>query len=134
VAKTNHSYGFQRHGWAGVGPGPLLEPVTSLGVVSGSRTGEFEGTGTFNSSLGAAKQRVSGQAVFHDRSCAGHIQHQVWLVLPGQEVSLPPLDIDFATVNGGADVLGEPTALPGAVDHTVPRMACRLMRSEGHGG
>jgi hypothetical protein len=135
AAKTSHSYGFQCHGWASVGPGQPLEQVTFLGIVSGSRTGKFTGAGTFNSSLGGARQRVTGQAQFQDRYCSGHIQYEVTLVLPGGgEMLLPPLDIDFVTVNGGSDVLGAPTALPGVVGNAVPRMVCRLMRSEGRGG
>lgn len=131
AAKTNHSYGFQCHGWASVGVGLPLEPVTFLGTVSGSKTGEFNGTGTFNSRLGGARQRVSGLASFHDRACSGHIQYKVWLILPELEIDLPVLDIDFVTVGGGAEILGAPTALPGIQGDQVPRMVCRLVRSEG---
>jgi hypothetical protein len=71
-----------------------------------------------------------GQAIFQDKSCFGHIQYQIKLVLPdGSEVDvgIPPLDIDFAVVNGGFEILGTPVALPGVTGAAVPRMSCRLV-------
>jgi hypothetical protein len=113
AARTSGTYGFQCQGLASVGAG--LEPVTFLGTVSGSASGLFEGTGVFSSSLGSARQRVTGVAQFYDHTCAGHIQYRIFLLGPtGQDLlELAPLDIDFVTVAGGREVLGTPNALPG---------------------
>jgi hypothetical protein len=127
-AKTNDLYGFQCQGYSNVGAG--LEPVTFVGTVAGSVTGIFDGYGTFSSSLGSSRQHAVGQAIFQDKSCFGHIQYQIKLVLPnGSEVDvgIPPLDIDFAVVNGGFEILGTPVALPGVTGAAVPRMSCRLV-------
>lgn len=129
AAKTKATYGFQCHGHAQVIPGLGLEPVTLVGTVAGSETGIFDGTGTFNSSLGSVRQHVVGQADFQDRTCAGHIKYRVFLVLPNgaDGPELPPLDIDFATVNGGFEILGTPNG-PGATGAAVPRLTCRLVK------
>ena len=131
-AKTNTSYGFQCQGYSNVGAG--LEPVTFVGTVAGSATGVFDGYGTFSSSLGSSRQHAVGQAIFQDKSCFGHIQYQLKLVLPdGSEVDvgIPPLDIDFTVVNGGSEILGTPVALPGVTGAAVPRMSCRLVTIQG---
>jgi hypothetical protein len=128
-AKTKGPYGFQCQGYSNVGAG--LEPVTFVGTVAGSDIGVFDGYGTFSSSLGSSRQHAVGQAVFQDKTCFGHIQYQITLVLPnGSEidVGIPPLDIDFTVVNGGFEILGTPNALPGATGAAVPRMSCRLVR------
>jgi len=106
-AKTKGPYGFQCQGYSNVGAG--LEPVTFLGTVAGSDTGVFDGYGTFSSSLGSSRQHAVGQGVFQDKTCFGHIQYQIKLVLPnGSEVDvgIPPLDIDFTVVNGGSKSSG----------------------------
>ncbi len=126
-AKTKGPYGFQCHGYAAVSAAGL-EPVTFVGTVEGSNAGVFRGLGTFNSSLGSARQRVIGTADFQDRTCAGHIRYDVFLILPGGvEVPLPPLDIDFVTVDGGREVLGTPNS-PAGTGAAVPRMSCRLVK------
>jgi hypothetical protein len=127
--KTNDSYGFQCQGYSNVGAG--LEPVTFVGTVAGSETGVFDGYGTFSSSLGSSRQHAVGQGVFQDKTCFGHIQYHIKLVLPdGSEVDvgIPPLDIDFTVVNGGFEILGTPVALPGVTGAFVPRMSCRLVK------
>lgn len=129
--KTNNWYGFQCQGYSNVGAG--LEPVTFVGTVAGSKTGVFDGYGTFSSSLGSSRQHAVGQATFQDKSCFGHIQYQIRLVLPdGSEVDvgIPPLDIDFTVVNGGFEILGTPVALPGVAGDAVPRMSCRLVNTQ----
>ena len=129
--KTNNWYGFQCQGYSNVGAG--LEPVTFVGTVAGSNTGVFDGYGTFSSSLGSSRQHAVGQAIFQDKSCFGHIQYQIKLVLPdGSEldVGIPPLDIDFTVVNGGFEILGTPVALPGVTGDAVPRMSCRLVNTQ----
>ncbi len=123
-------YGFQCQGWVNVGPG--LEPVTFLGTVEGSPAGIYNGTGVFNSSLGSARQRVSGQAIFQDRSCAGQVRYRVWLLTPAGEVPLPDLEVDFVPVSNGRETLGTATAAPGVAGAAVPRMNCRLVRMGGH--
>ena len=131
-AKTNDLYGFQCQGYSNVGVG--LEPVTFVGTVAGSNSGVFDGYGTFSSSLGSSRQHAVGQAVFQDKTCFGHIQYQIRLVLPdGSEVDvgIPPLDIDFTVVNGGLEILGTPNALPGVTGAGVPRMSCRLVKIKG---
>ena len=128
-AKTKGPYGFQCQGYSNVGAG--LEPVTFVGTVAGSDTGVFDGYGTFSSSLGSSRQHAVGQAVFQDKTCFGHIQYQIKLVLPGGnevDVGIPPLDIDFTVVNGGFEILGTPNALPGVTGAAVPRMSCRLVK------
>lgn len=127
-ARTNHVYGFQCHGFAQVVPGVGLEPVTLVGTVSGSPTGIFEGYGTFSASIGSIRQHVIGQAVFQDRTCFGHIKYKVWIALPGgaNGPELPPLDIDFAVVDGGDEILGSPNAF-GSTGADVPRLTCRLV-------
>jgi hypothetical protein len=128
-AKTKGPYGFQCQGYSNVGAG--LEPVTFVGTVAGSDTGVFDGYGTFSSSLGSSRQHAVGQAVFQDKTCFGHIQYQIKLVLPNgseMDVGIPPLDIDFIVVNGGFEILGTPNALPGVTGAAVPRMSCRLVK------
>jgi hypothetical protein len=130
AARTKGPYGFQCQGQAQVLPGLGLEPVTLVGTVAGSSTGVFDGRGTFSSSLGSARQHLVGQAQFQDRTCFGHIRYRVWLMLPdgSDGLELPPLDIDFATVAGGFEILGTPNALAGVSGADVPRLSCRLVR------
>lgn len=133
AAKIRQTYGLQCRGQTQVVPGLGLEPVTLAGTVSGDRAGVFNGTSVFNSSFGAARQRVVGQAVFQDHSCFGHIRYRIFLQLPGggDGPELAPLDIDFAVANGGDEILGTPTALAGVTDAAVPRMNCRLVKVGG---
>ena len=121
--KTNASYGFVCSGNANVGAG--FEPVTFVGTVSGSESGVFEGTGVLNSGLGSIPVHAVGPAIFRDRTCFGHIQYQQNIV---GGPSLPPLDIDFATVDGGFEILGATSALPGVSGNAVPRLTCRLVK------
>lgn len=132
AAKTRGTYGFTCQGFAQLWPGQGLEPVSIVGTVTGSPSGVFEGYPTFNASLGSLRQHVVGQAVFQDRSCFGHIQYRVWLVQPNgvDGPELPPLDIDFATVEGGGELLGAATG-PGATGAAVPRITCRLVKVKG---
>jgi hypothetical protein len=129
---TRLTYGFQCQGQAQVIPGLGLEPVTLVGTVSGSESGVFDGRGIFNSSLGPIGQHLVGQAVFQDRTCFGHIKYRVFVSLPNgaDGPELPPLDIDFATVDGGSEILGVPTG-PGATGAAVPRLSCRLVKVRG---
>ena len=129
AARNKGPYGFQCQGFVNVGAG--LEAVTFLGTVRGSNAGVFNGSGVFNSSLGSARQRVTGQATFENRSCVGRITYQVFLQTPGGEVPLPDLDIAFVPVAGGLETLGVPVAPPGVTGDAVPRMACRLVRLQG---
>lgn len=127
--KTEATYGFQCQGQAQVIPGLGLEPVTLVGTVAGSDAGIFDGRGSFNSSLGSLRQHLVGHADFQDKTCFGHIKYRVFLILPNGNdgPELPPLDIDFATVNGGSEILGTPNA-PGASGAAVPRLSCRLVK------
>jgi hypothetical protein len=129
AAKTSQTYGFQCQGQTQLIPGAGLEPITFVGTVSGSHSGVFEGYGTLNSSsFGTFRQHFRGPAEFQDRTCFGHIQYKVWIALPsGDGPELPPLDIDFAVIAGGDEILGTPTGY-GAVGPNVPRVACRLVK------
>jgi len=128
--KTNKTYGFVCQGFAQVIPGAGLEPFGQVGVVSGSPTGFFEGYGTISASFGSVRQHVRGQAVFQDRTCFGHIQYRVWIALPnGDGPELPRLDIDFAVVDGGHEILGSPNNF-GGVGADVPRVTCRLVETK----
>lgn len=133
AAKTQHTYGFQCQGLTEMLPGLGLEPVTFVGTVTGDRAAVFRGYGSFNSStFGATRQRVVGQALFHEHSCFGRIRYDIFVQLPGGgEAPLPPLDIDFTVVNGGGEILGTPTAAPGVTGAAVPRLSCRLVRVQG---
>jgi len=131
-ARTNAIYGFQCTGYSNVGAG--LEPVTFVGTVSGSPTGIFDGYGTFSSSGGSNRTHATGQATFKDKTCFGHIQYKQLAVFPDEsehDVGIPPLDIDFATVDNGFEILGTPVALSGVTGAGVPRMACRLVKIKG---
>lgn len=130
AAKTKGLYGFQCQGSTNVGAG--LEPVTLVGTVAGSASGVFDGYGTFNSSLGSLRQHLVGEATFQDRSCFGHIKYRVFLVQASgaDSTELPPLDIDFATVDGGHEILGTPNAPIGS-GAAVPRISCRLVKVGG---
>ena len=109
-----------------------MEAVTFVGTVAGSNIGIFDGYGTFNSSLGSFRQHVMGPANFSDRTCAGHVTYRVWIALPnGDGPELPMLDIDFVTVNGGFEILGTPNATAGVTGAGVPRLTCRLVRTQG---
>ena len=127
-AKTNQTYGFQCQGFAQFAPGAGLEPMTQVGVVSGSPTGVFDGYGTLSASIGSIRQHVRGQAIFQDRTCFGHITYKVWIALPNgtNGPELPSLDIDFAVVDGGEQILGAPNAF-NATGADVPRIACKLV-------
>lgn len=132
-ARTNTTYGFQCQGYATVSPAGL-EPVTFIGTVAGSETGIFDGYGTFSASNGSSRLHATGQATFQDKTCFGHIQYKQLAVFPDgseHDVGLPPLDIDFATVDNGFEILGTPVALPGVTGAGVPRMSCRLVRVRG---
>ena len=128
-ARTKGPFGFQCHGSATVSAAGL-EPVTFLGTVNGSNSGRFNGTGTFSSSLGSARQRVVGDAVFADRSCSGQISYTVYLLGPNGEDLFPlpdKLDINFVTVNDFKEILGAPYS-PSGVGPVVPRLVCRLVK------
>jgi hypothetical protein len=126
--KTKDTYGFVCHGFAQVIPMAGLEPIALVGTVTGSPTGVFEGYATLTASIGTVREHVRGQAVFQDSTCFGHIQYRVWIALPsGDGPELPPLDIDFATVSGGEEILGSPNN-PGASGADVPRINCRLVK------
>ncbi len=127
--RTKGTYGFQCQGSATVGAAGL-EPVTLLGTVAGNSGGRFTGTGTFSSSLGSVRQRVVGDAVFTDRTCAGRISYTVFLVGPNGEDLFPlpdRLDINFVTVNNFREILGTPYS-PTGTGAAVPRLSCRLMK------
>ena len=129
AAKTSKTYGFQCQGQAQLSPGLGLEPITFVGTVTGSRSGVFDGYGTLNSgSFGTLRQHLRGPAQFQDRTCFGHIQYRVFVVLPGggDGPELPPLDIDFTVVDGGNEIFGAPTGY-GATGADVPRLVCRLL-------
>lgn len=131
-SRTKGSYGFQCQGSAAVSAAGL-EPVTLLGSVTGNSSGRFAGTGTFSSSLGSARQRVVGEAVFADRSCAGRISYAVFLVGPNGEDLFPlpdRLDINFVTVNDFKEILGTPYS-PTGTGAAVPRLSCRLVKVSG---
>lgn len=128
--KTNETYGFVCQGFAQVIPGAGLEPITQVGVVSGSPSGVFDGYGTVSASFGSVRQHLRGQAVFQDRTCFGHIQYRVWIALPnGDGPELPRLDIDFAVVDGGKEILGSPNNF-GGTGADVPRVTCRLVTTK----
>ena len=125
--KTDKTYGFVCQGFAEVVPGLGLEPITQVGVVRGSPTGVFEARGTLSASIGSVRQHLLGQAVFQDRTCFGHIQYRVWVALAnGDGPELPRLDIDFAVVDGGDEILGSPNNF-GGTGAAVPRLTCRLV-------
>lgn len=125
--KTNLTYGYICTGQAQVIPGMGLEPVTLVGTVSGSPTGFFDGRGTFTASFGSAKQHLMGPAVFQDKTCFGHVKYRVFATLAnGADGMESALDIDFATVDGGNEILGAPTGY-GASGADVPRLSCRLV-------
>src|SRR3982750_3116340 len=130
AAKTRGPYGFQCSGTASTPVG--FEAVTFIGTVAGNSTGFFDGVGTFNSGAGSNIIHSRGQAVFTNR-CFGHIQYQQLIVTPGGEFDLhQPLDVDFAVVNGGQEILGTPVAtLPSDRGPAVPRMSCRLVKIGG---
>ena len=128
--KMNRTYGFVCQGFVQVVPGAGLEPVSQVGIQQGSPTGVFEGYATLSASIGSVRQRASGQAVFHDRTCFAQIRYRVWLVLPNGALGpeLPPLDADFVVVDGGKEVLGAPNNFAGN-GADVPRMTCRLVET-----
>jgi hypothetical protein len=135
-------YGFNCSGSASAGG--ALEPVSFGGVVQGNATGFYEGYGTFNSSGGSVHTHVSGQAnygknceghadceAFTAKNCWGHIDYTTdEILLPGGGVvSLPPVSVDFAVVDGGREILGTPVpSFPGATGDFVPRFTCRLVK------
>src|SRR6185295_17364970 len=80
--RTDTTYGYVCNGFAEVVPGLGLEPATLVGVVRGSPTGIFEGHGTLSASIGSVRQNLSGQAIFQNQTCFGHIQYRVWVALP----------------------------------------------------
>jgi hypothetical protein len=125
--KTDRAYGYACQGFAQVNPAVGLEPVTLVGVVRGSPTGIFDGHATFSASIGSVRQHLNGQAIFQDRTCFGHIQYRVWILLPNgtDGPELPPLDIDFTTVDGGEQIFGAPNNFAGT-GAAVPRLVCKL--------
>jgi hypothetical protein len=124
--KTDKAYGYVCQGFAEVVPGVGLEPITLVGVVRGSPTGIFDGHGTLSASIGSIRQHLRGQAIFQDRTCFGHIQYRVWVLLPnGDGPELPRLDIDFTTVDGGDQIFGAPNNF-GGTGPAVPRLTCHL--------
>ena len=130
--RTKGSYGFQCQGSAAVSAAGL-EPVTLLGSIASNGSGRFAGTGTFSSSLGSARQRVVGDAVFSDRSCAGRISYTVFMVGPNGEDLFPlpdKLDINFVTVNNFREIMGTPYS-PTGTGAAVPRLSCRLVKDSG---
>lgn len=127
AVKTKGTYGFQCQGSADMGSG--LVPATFVGTVAGGDTGIFDGTGTFTYPGSSIKTHAIGQANFQDKTCFGHIQYQLFLILPsGTEVDLHlPLDIDFAVVDGGFEILGTPNSLGGVPGNAF--MSCRLVKT-----
>jgi hypothetical protein len=118
--KTRATYGFQCQGTANIGYG--ASGATYVGTVTGSDSGYFTGGGTFTLPSGSISTQAAGQAHFDDASCFGHIQYQV--TASGQ--SLGTLDVDFAVVNGGSEVLGTPNAWNGNPGSVL--MTCRLVK------
>jgi hypothetical protein len=120
-------YGFQCQG--STSTGAALEPVTFVGTVEGRDDGFYDGTGTFNSSLGSATTHVAGFATF-GKNCFGRVVYSTneILIPGGGTVPLPPLVIDFVPVNNFSEILGTPVAAPGVTGDGVPRMSCRLVR------
>lgn len=128
--KTRGPYGFQCQGTADVGGG--LAPATLVGTVKSDATGFFDGGGTFTTPGSSIKVHAKGQANFQDETCFGHIQYQQFVVLPdgSDGPQLPPLDIDFAVVEGGLEILGTPNSLGGVPGNVF--MSCRLVKAFGH--
>ncbi len=128
--KTRGPYGFQCQGSADLGGG--IGPATLVGTVAGSDTGFFDGGGIFTTPGSSLRIHAKGQANFQDSTCFGHIQYQQFIVLPdGSDGSqLPPLDIDFATVEGGLEILGTPNSIGGVPGNVF--MSCRLVKARGH--
>lgn len=133
AAKLRGTYAFQCHGFATANPAVGLEAVTFVGSVDSNAAGVYEGLGIFNSSLGRVRQHLVGQAEYVDRQCTGSIQYRVWLVLPdgSDGPELPPLYADFVVGKDGREILGVPSnPTPGASGGAVPRLNCRLLRSQ----
>ena len=129
AAKAAGDYGFQCHGSSA--PAGILEPVTFIGMVTGTEDGFYEGAGTFNSSAGSLTIHVAGQATF-GHSCFGHVDYNTHEIrLPGGAVvPLPPISFDFIAVDGGNEILGTGVANPAsAIGDFVPRVTCRLVRT-----
>lgn len=128
--KTRGPYGFQCQGTADAGGG--LAPATLVGTVTASDTGFFDGGGTFTTPGQSTKVHAKGQAEFRDSTCFGHIRYQQFVVLPdgSDGPQLPTLDIDFAVVEGGLEVLGTPNSLGGVPGNVF--MSCRLVKAFGH--
>jgi hypothetical protein len=130
AAKAAGSYGFQCHG--SQFSRTVFEPVTFIGTVKGTKDGFYEGYGTFNSSDGSVTIHVAGQASFGP-SCFGHIDYTTnEILLPdGGTTALPTLSIDFIAVDN--EILGMPVAPPGGTGDLVPRVTCRLVRTDRKG-
>ena len=121
AAKTKVTYGFQCSGVANAPPTFAQVPVTFVGTVTGDATGVFEGDGIFNANGTSTLLHAKGLADFADRSCFGHIHY----VVTSEAGPLPPLDIDFAVVGGGLEILGSTNPLP----PMSPLMNCRLVKT-----
>jgi hypothetical protein len=128
--KTRGPYGFQCQGSADVGGG--MGPATFVGTAAGSDSGFFDVTGTFTTPGSSLRVHAKGQAGFQDDTCFGHIQYQQLVLLPdGRDgPQLPSLDIDFAVVEGGLEILGTPNSLGGVPGNVF--MSCRLVKAHGH--
>ena len=126
--KSAGTYGFQCTGSTSLAPGAPAEPVTFIGTVVGRDDGFYEGGGTINSSQGSNRSHVAGYAIFSD-NCFGRVTYTTnEIILPdGTKIALPPLVIDFVSVNDFNEILGTPVA-PGSTGDAVPRLACRLVR------
>lgn len=128
-ARTRGPYGFQCQGSADLGGG--LGLATLVGTVAGSDTGFFDGGGVFTTPAGSLRIHAKGQAHFQDSTCFGHIRYEQFIVLPdgSDGPQLPPLDIDFATVEGGLEILGTPNSIGGVPGNVF--MSCRLVKVQG---
>jgi hypothetical protein len=127
AARAAGVYGFQCHGSAFTGT--VLEPVTFVGTVEGTKDGFYEGYGTFNSSGGSVSTHVAGEATF-GRNCFGRVDYTTnEILLPGGgTVPLPTVSFDFTVVDDGKEILGTGVAPTGVMGDLVPRLTCRLVR------
>lgn len=127
IAKTAHAYGF--HCWGSANFGAGFEVANFVGTVEGNGKGVFEGNGTVSFSGGSFSTHFAGPATF-GRYCSGRVQYTTnEIVLPdGGVIPLGPATFDFATVEGGKEILGASVAPFGVTGDQVPRLTCRLVR------
>ena len=127
-ARSRHGARTACQGTVGEG----FTPATLVGTVKSDATGFFDGGGTFTTPGSSIKVHAKGQANFEDETCFGHIQYRQFVVLPdgSDGPELPPLDIDFAVVESGLEILGTPNSLGGAPGSVF--MSCRLVKAFGH--